>query len=95
MQPKPEPKHTYPHRTPEPGTAGGQAGRAHNYSRPKTPARNGGVQAKTLPEPHTPQTRARNGGRKINPVPKHTHPRPQPGLARLSRNSDQNTSATQ
>ena len=72
-----------------------QAGRTHNHTRPKTPARNGGVQDKTQAQPHTPQTPARNGGTKPESVPKHTHPRPQPGLAGLPRNPDTNTSATQ
>ena len=56
-------------------------------------------QAKTDPQPRTPQT-ADTRGTTPQPVPKHTHRRPQPGLAGLTkltpnRQPDQNTNAAQ
>ena len=39
------------------------------------------MRAKTQAQPHAPQAPARNGGEKPKPVNKHTHPRPQAGLA--------------
>ena len=57
------------------------------------------VQAETEPQPRTPQT-ADNRGTTPQTVPKHTHPRPKPGLAGLTkptpnRKPDPNTNAAQ
>ena len=57
------------------------------------------MQAETEPQPRTPQT-ADTRGTTPQTVPKHTHPRPQPGLAGLTkptpnRKPDPNTNAAQ
>ena len=77
-----------------------QAERAQNDARPKTLTKKGGVQAKTQAQPQTSQTPAGKRGATPQTVPKHTHPRPQPGLAGLPKptpkhNPDPITSATQ
>ena len=56
-------------------------------------------QAETEPQPRTPQT-ADTRGTTLQTVPKHTHPRPQPGLAGLTKTTpnrklDPNTNAAQ
>ena len=93
-----------PARTPTPHTrtwnGGLQAERAHNHARPKTLTKKGGVQAETQVQPQTPQTPVGKRGTTPQAVPKHTHPRPQPGLAGLPKptpkhNPDPITNATQ
>ena len=86
-QPKPEPKHTHPHRAPVPGVAGCKR---ITRKQPNTPARSGGAQPKPEPK-HTHPHRApvaRSGWVQAE----HTHsPTPQPGVAGRSRNPSPNT----
>ena len=93
-QPKPEPKHTHPHRTPQPGVVGYKQSAHTNTHRPEHPsqewrgAAETGAQAHT-PTPHTP---ARSGGVQAERARKHTHtPSPQPGVAGRSRNPSPGT----
>ena len=85
-----------PARTPTPhagtGNGGGQARCARNHI-------TSNKQAETEPQPRTPQT-ADTRGTTPRTVPKHTHPRPQPGLAGLTkptpnRKPDLNANAAQ
>ena len=84
------------------GTAETQAQRARPHRTPgwaRTKPHTSQMQAETEPQPRTPQT-ADTRGTTPQTVPKHTHPRPQPGLAGLTkptpnRNPDPNTNAAQ
>ena len=83
-QPKPEPKHTHPHRAPVPGLAG---------CKPLTqtaqqPIQEGQGAAETRAQTPTPRTPARSGWVQVE----HAHsPKPQPGVAGRSRNPSSNT----
>ena len=84
-------QHTRPHRTPEPETAGSSGAPTKPHTSQK--------QAEAKAQPRTRQT-ADTRGTTPQTVPKHTHPRPQPGLAGLTkpapnRQPDPNTNATQ
>ena len=84
-------QHTRPQRTPEPETAGGKQGAQQPHTSHK--------QAETESQPQTPQT-ADTRGTTPQTVPKHTHPRPEPGLAGLTkptpnRGPDPNKNAAQ
>ena len=98
-QPKPEPQHTQPQRTPQPGVAG----RSRNRS-PKThthtahpchewlSASGAGTRAQT--HPNSP---ARSGGAQPRSEPKHTHQRrtPQPGVAGCKQSAHTSTHTAQ
>ena len=91
---------THAHTTHQNRERRGSGGARTQPTRPKTVPRTGGVQADTHSLPQTPRTPAGKRGAKPQTVPKHTHPRPQPGLAGLlkpkpKRNPDPSTNATQ
>ena len=86
-QPKPEPKHTDPHRAPVPGVAGRSRNRSPNtHTHTAHPCQEwlGASGART--QPNTP---ARSGGAQPKPEPKHTHPHraPVPGVAGCKRST--------
>ena len=63
-QPKPDPKQTHPHHTPQPGVAGyRRSTHTSTHTHPDTPAKSGGAELKAEPK-HTPKshTPARRGG---------------------------------
>ena len=63
-QPKPEPKHTYPHRTPQPGVAGYKRTSHTSTHTPQQPSQEWRGAAETRAQAHTttPHTSARSGG---------------------------------
>ena len=94
-QPSPEPKHTHPHRTPQPGVAGYKRSGHTNTHTPQHPSQQwqgaAGTRAQThTPTPHTPATSC-----EAQPKPelKHTHPHrtAQPGVAGYKRRAHPNT----
>ena len=60
-QPKPEPKHTNPHRAPQPGVASASGARTRAHTQPNSAARSGGAQPKPEPK-HTHPHRATSPG---------------------------------
>ena len=93
-QPKPEPKHTHPHRAPQPGVAGCKRSAHTSTDTAQHPSQEWRGAAKTragahTPKPHTP---ARRGGVQEEHAHQHTHtPTSQPGVAGRSRNPSPNT----
>ena len=80
-QPKPQPKHTHPPRTPQPGVAGYERGAHINTHTPQHPSQDWRGAADTPAQTHTsrPHTRAGSGGVQADHGNKHTHtPTPQP-----------------
>ena len=96
-QPKPEPKQTHPHRTPQPGVAGYKRSPHTSTNTPKHPSQGWRGAAKTRAQAytHTPPSRATSGGAQPKPEPKHTHTHSpaQPGVAGCSPNPSQSTQA--
>ena len=93
-QPKPEPKHTHPSRTPEPGEAGYRRSTHTSTHTRQHPSQEWRGAAKTRAQTHTytPHTQARNGGVQAEGPHQHTHTStPQPGVAGCSRNPSPNT----
>ena len=94
MQPKPEPKHTHLHRTPQPGVAEYKR-RAHtSIHTPQHPGQEWRGAAETRAKAHTPtpHTVARSGGVQAESAHKHTHtPTTRPGVAGRSRNPSPST----
>ena len=83
-QPKPEPKHTHPHRTPRQGVAGYKRGARTQTQTPQHPSEEWRGAAETRAQAHTPapHTRPRRGVVQVESAHKHTHiPTPQPGEA--------------
>ena len=64
VQPKPEPKHTHPHRTPQPGVAGYKRSGHTSTHRPQHPSQEWRGAAETRAQAHIPTTHApgRTGG---------------------------------
>ena len=86
---KPEPKHTHPHRAPEPGVAGCKRSAHTSTHTAQRPSQEWRGAAGTRAQPHTPtlQTPARSGRVQGERTHKRTHtPTPQPGVAGRSRN---------
>ena len=93
-QPKPEPNHTHPHRTPQPGVAEYKRSAPTNTHTPQDPSQEWRGAAETGAKPHapTPHTPARSGGVQTGRAHKHTHtPTPQPGVAGRSQNPSPST----
>ena len=89
-QPRPEPKHTHPHRAPVPGVAGCKRSAHTSTHTAQHPSQEWRGAAKTRAQTHipTPRTRARSGWVQAE----HTQcPTPQPGVAGRSRNPTPNT----
>ena len=87
-QPKPEPKHTHPHRTPQPGVAGYQGSTHTSTHTPQHPSQEWRGAAKTRAQTDTPMARtpARSGGLQAERPHQHT-----PGVAGWSRNPSPST----
>ena len=97
-QPKPEPKHTHPRRTPEPGVAGCKRSAHTSRHKPRHPSQEWRGAAGTRTQPHTPtpHTPARSGRVQAERTHKRTHtPTSQPGVAGRSRNPNPTTTQTQ
>ena len=95
-QPKPEPKHTDPQRTPKPGVAGYKRSAHTSTHTPQLPSQEWRGAAETRAQAHTPtpHTPARSGGVQAERAQKQTHtPMPQPGVAGHSRNPSPSTHA--
>ena len=93
-QPRPEPKHTHPHRTPKPGVAVYKGGTPTSTHTSQHPIQEWRGAAETRAQTHTPTARtpARSGGVQTERPHQHTHsPTPQPGVAGRSRNPSPNT----
>ena len=93
-QPKPEPKHTHPSRTPLPGEAGYRGSTHISTHTPQHPGQEWRGAAETPPQTHTPtpHTPARSGMVREGHAHEHTHtPTPQPGVAGRSRNPTPST----
>ena len=89
VQVKPEPKHTNPSRTPQPGEAGYRKSTHTRTHTPQHPNQEWWPAAKTRAQTHTPtpHTPARSGGVQGGHAHKHTHtPIPQPRVAACSGN---------
>ena len=76
-QPQPEPKHTHPRRTPQPGVAGYKRSAHTNTHIPQHPSHGwrGAAKSKARTQTPTPQTQARNGGELAERAHKPTHSR--------------------
>ena len=88
MQPKPEPKHTHAHQTPQPGVAGYKRGAHTNTQIDQHSSQEWRGTAETRAQAHTPKphTPARSGGEQAEHAHEHTHtPTPQPPVAGRSR----------
>ena len=88
-QPKPEPKHTHPHRAPVPGVAGCKQSAHTSTHTAQQPSQELRGAAETRAEAHTPtlHTPAGSGGVQAERAHQHTHsPTPQPGVAGRSQN---------
>ena len=82
-QPKPEPKHTNPRRTPQPGVAGCKRSAHTSRHKPRHPSQEWRGAAGTRTQPHTPtpHTPARSGRVQAERTHKRTHtPTPQPSV---------------
>ena len=93
-QPKPEPRHTYPHCAPVPGVTGCKRSAHRSTHTAQHPNQEWRGAAETRAQTHTttPRTRARSGWVPAGHAHEHTHsPTPQPGLAGRSRNPSPNT----
>ena len=93
-QPKPEPEHTYPRRTHQPGVAGYKLSASTSTHTAQQPSQEWRGAAETRAQAHTPTpyTSARSGGVQAEQAHKHTHtPTPQPGVAERSQNLSPNT----
>ena len=66
MQPEPEPNHTHPHRTPQPGVAGYKRSAHTSAHTPQHPSQEwrGAAEARTQPQPRPNQTQAPRNSRK-------------------------------
>ena len=85
-QPKPEPKHTHPHRAPVPGVAWCKRS-THTAQHPSQEWR-GAAETRAQTHTPTPRSRAKSGWVQAE----HAHsPTPQPGVAGRSRNPSANT----
>ena len=96
-QPKPEPKHTHPSHTPQPGEAGYRRSKHTSTHTPEHPNQEWRGAAGTRMQPHTPTPRtcARSGRVQAERTHKRTHPRkPQPGVAGRSRSPNPTTTQT-
>ena len=94
VQPKPEPKHTHPHRTPQPKVAGCERSAHRSTHTAQHPSQEWRGAAETQARAHTPKLHnpARRGGVQEEHAHQHTHtPTPQPGVAGCSRNRSPNT----
>ena len=84
-QPKPEPKHTHPHRATPPGVARYKLSAHTSTHTPQHPSQEWQGAAETRAQAHTPtpHSRGRSGGAQPKPEPKHTRPHhtAQPGVA--------------
>ena len=97
-QPKPEPKHTHPRRTPQPGVARWELSAHTSRHKPRHPSQEwrGAAGARTQPHTPTPHTPARSGRVQAERTHKRTHtPTAQPGVAGRSRNPNPTTTQTQ
>ena len=94
-QPKPNPKHTYPHGTPQPGVAGYERIAHTSTHTPQHPSQEWRGAAETRAKAHTctTHTPARRRGAQRKPGPKHTRPHraPKPGVAGSKRGAYTNT----
>ena len=93
-QPKPEPKHAHPHRTPQPGVAGFKRSAHTSTHTLQHPSQEWRGAAETRAQTHTPtpRTRARSGWVQAERAHEHTHsPTPPSGVAGRSRNPSPNT----
>ena len=93
-QPKPEPEHTHPQRTPQPGVAGCKRSAHTSTQTAQHPSQEWRGAAETRAQTHTPTARtpARSGGVQAERPHQHTHtPTPQSGVAGRSRNPSPNT----
>ena len=80
MQPRPEPRHTHQHRTPEPGEAWYKRRADTNTHTPQHPGQEWRAAPDTPAQAHTPtrHSPARSGGVQAKRAHKHTHtPTPQ------------------
>ena len=75
-QPKPEPRHIHPHRTPRPGAAGYKPSAHANTHTPQHPSQEWRGAARTRAQAHTPtpHTQARSG--RVRKKRAHNHKRP-------------------
>ena len=73
---KPEPEHTHPHHTPQPGVAGYKRSADTNTHTPQHPSKQRRAAAETRAgaQPPTPDTPARSGGVQAERANKHIHP---------------------
>ena len=97
-QPKLEPKHTHPRRTPQPRVAGCKWSAHTSRHKLQHPSLEWRGAAETRAHTHTPTpyTPARSGGVQGEQAHKHTHtPKPQPGVAGRSGNPNPTTTQTQ
>ena len=97
-QPKPEPKHTHPRRTPQPGDARCKRSAHTSRHKPQHPSQEWRGAAGTRTQPHTPTLHnpARSCRVQADRTHKRTHtPTPQPGVAGRSRNPNPTTTQTQ
>ena len=97
-QPKPEPKHTHPHRTPQPGVAGYKRSAHTSTDTLQHPSqeRQGTAETRAQAQTPTPHTSARYGGVQAKGAHKHTYsPKHQPGVAGRSRKPSPSTTQTQ
>ena len=82
-QPRPQPKHTHPHRTPQPGVAGSKrSAHTNTHTHPNTRARSGGAQPKPEPKhtnPHRTPRPGMAGYRRSAHTTTHA-PKPRPGM---------------
>ena len=90
----PEPKHTHPKRTPQPGVAGYKRSAHTNKHTPHHPGQEcrGAAQTIALARTPAPHLQPRRAGDQAQGAQKHTHTRtPQPGVAGRSRNQSPST----
>ena len=97
-QPTPQPKHTHPRRTPQPGVAGYKRSAHTSTHTAQHPSQEWRGAAETGAQTHTPtpHTPARSGGVQAERAHKHIHtPTPKPEVAGRSRNPSPSTTQTQ
>ena len=93
-KPKPEPEHTHPQRTPQPGEAGYRGSTHTSTHTPLHPSQEWRGAAETGAQTHTPRphTQARSGGVQGEHARQHPGtPTPQPGVAGHSQNPSPST----